>query len=640
LIKELPLQPVHLALDETQEHDIVNFTQFVYLYKSFTQFPISSKKIHALLKDVLKLTKLVSALNKAIIDKNIIDCFSSGIIATDSHAIITHINRQAENKLDIIASELIGKNISKVLPVFQPKIIECLQSGKLLMNQLIEVSQEQLITHVSPVWCDEDIVGAVLNFQATDTFEVSARKSDSYNDLNRQLKTIIDASSDGIWVCDAQGFVVTINGASESLNGIKAKDIIGKNISELLDNKSFDQLVTTKVLASGKQETIVQQIKKTNRVLLCTGTPARDENGNIALIVVNERDMTELETLRIKFEQSKKLTEKFKEELSELTLRELEHNSIIADSIPMKQILQKSLKLAHIGASNILILGASGTGKGLLAKSIHKNSNRRENLFVEINCAAIPENLLEAELFGFEKGAFSGAAETGKVGLIELAQGGTLFLDEIGDMPLNLQTKLLKYLDDKQFRRLGGTKSINIECSTISATNRNLQERVQNNQFREDLFYRLSSFTVEIPSLSERKDDIPGLVRFYLEKYNKKYQRSAHISSKTVTLLQNYSFPGNVRELKNVIENGVALSEESALDTFILASLKKCKYWQPSAFSLPIPSQPVDLSAALDEVEKQLLVEASRHCKTTRQMSTYLNISQPTVVRKLKKHGL
>lgn len=588
----------------------------------------------------MKLREQVSALNKAISDKNIIDFFSSGIVATDSHAIITRINRQAEKKLNISASDLIGKNISKVLPGFQPTIIECLQSGKLLMNQFIEVFQGHLITHASPVWCDGDIVGAVLNFQVTDTDEGSARKSDSYNELNRQLKTIIDASSDGIWVCDAQGRVVTINGASESLNGIKAKDIIGKNITELLDNKSFDQLVTTKVLASGKQETIVQQIKKTNRVLLCTGTPARDENGNIALIVVNERDMTELETLRKKFEQNKKLTEKFKEELSELTLRELEHNNIIADSIPMKQILQKSLKLAHIGASNILILGASGTGKGLLAKSIHKNSSRRENLFVEINCAAIPENLLEAELFGFEKGSFSGAAEIGKVGLIELAQGGTLFLDEIGDMPLNLQTKLLKYLDDKQFRRLGGTKSINVECATISATNRNLQDRVRNNLFREDLFYRLSSFTLEIPSLFERRDDIPGLVRFYLEKYNKKYGRSTHISSRTITHLQNYSFPGNVRELKSLIENGVALSEEATLDTFILASIEKTRYSRPPAFNLPSSSQPTDLSATLDKVEKKLLADAKQYCKTTRQMSTYLNISQPSVVRKLKKHGL
>ncbi len=579
-------------------------------------------------------------MKKTISDKDIVDFFSSGIIATDSHAIITHINRQSEKKLEIIARDLIGKNISGVLPDFYPTLIACLQSGKPLLNQSIEIPQGQLVIHANPIWCGQDIIGVVLNFQIPATFEVSARKSDSYKELNRQLETIIGASSDGIWVCDAGGVVVTINSASESLNGIKAKDIIGKNISELLDNKSFDQLVTTKVIESGKQETIVQKITKTNRVLLCTGTPARDDNGNIALIVVNERDMTELETLRNKFEQNKKITEKFKEELSELTLRELEHNTIIADSTPMKQILQKSLKLAHIGASNILILGASGTGKGLLAKSIHKNSIRRENLFVEINCAAIPENLLEAELFGFEKGAFSGAAEIGKVGLIELAQGGTLFLDEIGDMPLNLQTKLLKYLDDKTFRRLGGTKSINVECATISATNRNLQDRVRNNLFREDLFYRLSSFSLEIPSLFERRDDIPGLVRFYLEKYNKKYERSTHISSRTVTHLQNYSFPGNVRELKSLIENGVALSEESTLDTFILASIEKTRYSRPPAFNLPAASQPTDLSTTLDKVEKQLLAEAKQYCKTTRQMSTYLNISQPSVVRKLKKHGL
>lgn len=582
----------------------------------------------------------MTALIKAFSDKDIVEFFSSGIIATDSQAIITHINRQSEKKLKIIARDLIGKNISEVLPVFHLTTMKCLQSGKPLMNQSIAMGEGQLIIHGSPVWRGQEIVGAVLNFHGPETFEVSATTSESYKELNRQLETIIGASSDGIWVCDAEGFIVTINNASESLNGIKAKDVIGKKITELLDNKSFDQLVTTKVLASGKQETIVQKIKKTNRVLLCTGTPARDENGNIALIVVNERDMTELDTLRNKFAQSKKLTEKFKEELSELTLRELEHNTIVADSNAMKQILQKCLKLAHIGASNILILGASGTGKGLLARSIHKNSNRRENPFVEINCAAIPENLLEAELFGFEKGAFSGAAEIGKVGLFELAQGGTLFLDEIGDMPLNLQTKLLKYLDDKQFRRLGGTKSINVECATISATNRDLQDSVRKDLFREDLFYRLSSFTLEIPSLCERRDDIPGLLRFFLDKYNKKYNRSTHISPGSVTYLQNYSFPGNVRELKNIIENGVALSEETTLDTFLLASIEKNKSPQPPPYNLPASSQHLDLSATLNEVEKQLLLEARQHCDTTRQMSAYLNICQSSVVRKLKKHGL
>lgn len=580
------------------------------------------------------------ALNKTISERDIVDFLSSGIIATDNHAIITHINRQSEKKLKVIARDLIGKKILEVLPDFHPIITECLQSGKPLMNQSINIPQGQLIIHANPVRCGQDIIGVVLNFQVPDTFDVCSRKSASYKELNRQLETIIGAASDGIWVCDAEGVVVTINSASESLNGIKAKDVIGKKIYELLDDKSFDQIVTTKVIESGKQETIVQKIAKTNRVLLCTGTPARDENGNLALIVVNERDMTELENLRNKFEQNKKITEKIKEELSGLTLRELEHNSIIAESTPMKQILQKSLKLAHIGATNILILGASGTGKGLLAKSIHKNSIRRDNPFVEINCAAIPENLLEAELFGFEKGAFSGAAEIGKVGLIELAQGGTLFLDEIGDMPLNLQTKLLKYLDDKQFRRLGGIKSINVECATISATNRDLQDRVRNKLFREDLFYRLNSFTLEIPSLFERKDDIPRLVRFYLEKYNMKYKRSTHISSRTIAHLEYYSFPGNVRELKSLIENGVALSEESTLDTFILASLEKNKHSKPPAFNPPASSQPMDLPETLNKVEKQLLIKARAHCGTTRGMSTYLNICQSTVVRKMKKHGL
>ncbi|TKB26825.1 PAS domain-containing protein [Desulfopila sp. IMCC35006] len=581
----------------------------------------------------------MTTLIKAISDQEIVASFSSGIVVTDCQGIISHINRQSEKKLGIVASDLIGKSIAEVLPFFHACITECLESGKPLMNQLIEVVQGQLVVNVNPVLRDQVIVGAILNFRASDTFEASARKSDSYRELNRQLEAIIAASSDGIWVCDAKGFVVTINSASEKLNGIKAKDVIGKNVSELLDKKSFDQLVTTKVIASGRQETIVQHIKKTNRVLLCTGTPARDENGRIALIVVNERDMTELENLRKKYAQSQKITEKFKEELSERTLRELENNTIIADSIPMKQIIQKSLKLAHIGASNILILGASGTGKGLLAKFIHKNSNRREDPFVEINCAAIPENLLEAELFGFEKGAFTGAAEIGKVGLIELAQGGTLFLDEIGDMPINLQTKLLKYLDDKQFRRLGGTKSINVECATISATNRDLRDRVQNSLFREDLYYRLSSFTLEIPSLCDRRDDIPRLVRFYLEKYNKKYNRSTHISSKVVAQLQNYSFPGNVRELKSLIENGVVLSEDASLDSYFANIEKKSSPFLP-VLDMPASSKPIDLSETLREVEKQLLVKAKQHCETTRQMSLYLNICQSTVVRKLQKHGL
>ncbi|MGB3210269.1 MAG: sigma 54-interacting transcriptional regulator [Desulforhopalus sp.] len=579
-------------------------------------------------------------LDRTIYDQDILYFISSGIIATDSQGQITHLNKQSEIKLKIRAKDLFGKNIGDALPLFHSPVMECLEKETAVLGRQITVGQGYLVIHVSPIFRGRRIIGAVCNFQEPDTFEISARKSESYLELNRQLKTIISASSDGIWVCDGNGVIVTINAASESLNGIRAHDVIGRNITQLLNNSIFDQSVTTKVLESGRQETIVQHVEKTKRLLLCTGTPARDKDGNIALIVVNERDMTELETLHSKFEQNQKLTQKFKEELSEITLRELEQNTIIAESNAMKHILQKSLKLANIGASNILILGASGTGKGLLAKSIHRNSNRRDNPFIEINCAALPENLLEAELFGYEKGAFSGAAETGKVGLIELAQGGTLFLDEIGDMPLNFQTKLLKYLDNRQFRRLGGTKTIHVECSTISATNRDLRDRVKNNLFREDLFYRLSSFTLEIPSICERREDIPGLVRFYLEKYNRQYDKSMQISSAMIGTLQNYSFPGNTRELKNIIENGVVLSDEPHIDAFLLASIQKNSSPILATGTDGSFSTPTDFNDTMNQLEKQLLLSSRNHCRTTREMAEFLNISQPSVVRKLKKHGL
>ncbi len=582
----------------------------------------------------------MKSLADTIDSQDILYCLGSGIIATDKLGSITHLNPWSEAKLAIAATYSIGRDIREVLPLFHPLVLECLTSKKTVLGRQVSLDKGNMIVHVSPIFRRRDLIGAVCNFQESDTFELSVRQSDSYQKLTRQLETIISASSDGIWVCDGKGVIVSINAASETLNGIRAREVIGRNIRQLLDRSIFDQSVTAKVLASGRQETIVQHIEKTKRTLLCTGTPARDEAGNIALIVVNERDMTELENLHRKFEQNRKLTEKYKEEISELTLRELEQNTIIADSNVMKHILQKSLKLANIGASNILILGASGTGKGLLAKSIHKNSNRRDNPFIEINCAALPENLLEAELFGYEKGAFTGAAETGKVGLFELAQGGTLFLDEIGDMPLGLQTKLLKYLDDKKFRRLGGTKAINVECATISATNRNLQDLVKNNQFREDLFYRLSSFTLEIPSLHQRREDIPGLVRFYLEKYNRQYNKSMHISSVMIGMLQNYSFPGNTRELKNIIENGVVLSDETNIDAFLSASIQKNSNSLLSPTNLGSSSAPVDFTATMNQLEKQLLIASRHHCRTTREIADFLNISQPSVVRKLKKHGL
>jgi transcriptional regulator with PAS, ATPase and Fis domain len=265
------------------------------------------------------------------------------------------------------------------------------------------------------------------------------------------------------------------------------------------------------------------------------------------MVVVNERDMTQLNAIREELEESRMVTEKYQEELAELSLLELKNQEIIASNAKMRQVLRVGLKLAHLEASNILILGESGTGKGLLAKFIHKNGKRQHSPFVQINCAALPENLLEAELFGYERGAFTGAREQGKIGLFELAHGGTLFLDEIGDLPFSVQAKLLKYLDDQEIMRLGSLKPRKIDCTVIAATNRDLEELTRSNQFRQDLFYRLNTFTVRIPPLRERPEDVFELVNYLLREYNRTYRLKRRISPETLKVLQAYPFPGNVR---------------------------------------------------------------------------------------------
>lgn len=561
---------------------------------------------------------------------------SNGLLVTNSKGILTHMNDRAEQILPINRATHLGKNIIDILPLTGKPVQTCLRTCEPILGHEVIGISAQLVLNVTPVIREGSLIGAVCNFEQLSVFEKSAKKTLSYKSLNRQLETIFHASSDGLWVCDGNGIVISVNAASEMLNGITSAEIIGHDINSLLQSGVFNESVTTKVMASGKRETIMQYISKTNRYLLSTGTPSIDENGNIEMIVVNERDMTELNTLRRQFEQSQKVKEKYEEELSELSLLEVERNSIVAESNKMRQVLQMSLKLSHIGASNILILGESGTGKGLLAKLIHKNSQRRKKPFVEINCAALPENLLEAELFGYEKGAFTGASQKGKIGLFELAQGGTLFLDEMGDMPVALQAKILKYLDNQKIRRLGGTESITINCSIIAATNQDLKQLVQKKLFREDLYYRLSSFIIEIPPLRERKDDISGLVRFYLNENNQKYNCSKTISPDAMRVLQMHSFPGNIRELKSIIENAVVMSETNRIDTFVQTSVSAEKSKIPATGQ----SDDLNLKGRLDEVENMLLKKARDRCRNTREMAAILGISQPSVVRKLQKHQL
>ena len=570
--------------------------------------------------------------------EQIINSTNNGIIATDVSGTIVYINQQAEKMLGCNAEKHTGIFISELLPITGPQVMECLKTGTSKWGHHVIGEKLDMVLNITLIRQGKKIDGTVCNFQDMKQLKISPDGMESSSYLNQQLKTIFKASHDGIWVCDGQGKVIDINEASEKLNGIHAKDIIGKNVTDLVNGGLFDRSVTLEVLETKRQVSVIQKIKRTKKILLATGTPAFDNEGNIFLVVVNERDMTQLNAIQKQLEQSRMVTEKYKDKLAELSLLELKDQEIVAEDKKMRQVLYLALKLAHLSASDILILGESGTGKGLLAKFIHKNSHRNKKPFIQINCATLPENLLEAELFGYEKGAFTGARQEGKAGLFELAHEGTLFLDEIGDLPHSLQAKLLKYLDDHEVMRLGGLKSNKIDCTIIAATNRDLEGLVQQKRFRRDLFFRLNTFTIRIPPLRERIDDIFELVSFYMQKYGKAYRLNRRISPDALKVLQAYPFPGNVRELKNILKKAVVMSENESVDEVIHQSLSA------DVGHCVTPSinahQGRGMTDQIFDVEKEILQNAMTRCKSTREMARYLKISQPTVVRKLKKHRL
>jgi PAS domain S-box-containing protein len=461
-------------------------------------------------------------------------------------------------------------------------------------------------------------------------------KNDDSQENMEYLQTIFDRSADGLMLCDADGIILKLNRAAGVLNGIEVSDVLGKDVRSLVKERRINRSVTKEVLETKRQVSVVQTTPGSENMLLVTGTPVFDDQHNIVFVVVNERDISLIESMRKQLAFARQESEKIKDELTGLSLLELKDNNIVAESDSMKHTLKLALKLSAINASNILIQGESGTGKGLLAKFIHQYSAGSKKPFVQINCAALPENLLEAELFGYEKGAFTGANEKGKLGLFELASGGTIFLDEIGEMSMRVQAKLLKCLDDHEIMPIGGVTAKKIDCSIIAATNRNLDDRILKKKFRLDLFHRLNTFALSIPPLRNRPEDILELVRIYLKKYNKKYNRRTKIGYKAFDSLQAYAFPGNVRELINIIKQAIVMCDGRSLDDYLVKALNR----PPAKLNVPTMKECATLADKIWSVESEMLIQASIKTRTTREAAIFLGISQPSVVRKFKKHGI
>ncbi|KAA3634249.1 MAG: PAS domain S-box protein [Proteobacteria bacterium] len=454
------------------------------------------------------------------------------------------------------------------------------------------------------------------------------------SDLEHPVFSVFEAMADGVWVCDANTRLLWINKSCEKLNQIDRSEVCGRTVDELLGLGNFDTDVTRRVLAERKAVAILQKVKS-GRTLLVNGVPVFGDNGDVVYVVGSERDVTELNMLREEIERREQINERIHSELLVMKMRDARLKDFVAVSEPMERLLEQALRVATFDTT-VLLNGPSGSGKSHVARVIHDCSPRSSGPFMSLNCGAIPPSLVEAELFGYVSGAFSGAQRAGKAGLIEVTDGGTLFLDEIDAFPLDVQVKLLTFLDTRSFIRLGGTKVQEVDVRLLAATNKNLDDRVKNGEFREDLWFRLNVVPISLPPLRERREDIPELVKMIIGKLQSRYDIARGIDRDAVDVLCRYDFPGNIRELENILERSFVLGCEGAIAA---ADLPNEVREAAIGARWSVAGEP-NLRQAVFRLERELLEYACRHYDRQADIARHLGVSQPTVARLLKKHGI
>jgi len=455
-------------------------------------------------------------------------------------------------------------------------------------------------------------------------------------EMSRERDAIIDSSSDGLFVCDGHATVIRMNPASERIHQTKAEAVVGKNMVDLIDEGFIDR---SAALEAVETKTVVNLLqKKGNRKLISTATPVLNDAGKIIRVVVSEQDITQFENLQRQLEQEQEIKHQLQHQLVEMQQDILHTHEIIARSGNMVKALERALKASKVDSS-ILITGESGVGKGVIANLIHKSSNRAEKPLIRINCGAIPETLIESELFGYEKGAFTGAQANGKLGHLELADCGTLFLDEIAELPLASQVKLLRFLENGRLTRLGGTQPRFVDARIIAATHRDLKKMVDEGTFRHDLFYRLKVIPITIPPLRDRRECLLPLLHHYIDTFARKIGSVKRLSQAAIDALMAYTYPGNVRELMNICEQVVVMSEMEIIDrqdlprdviAQTMESGEDWGFWPPQ----------MTLDQVLGSVERAFLRDALTTHKKQSKIAKALGISQPTVARRMKKYGL
>ncbi|GAB6156396.1 sigma 54-interacting transcriptional regulator [Desulfosporosinus burensis] len=455
--------------------------------------------------------------------------------------------------------------------------------------------------------------------------------------LNREdLKRILDNSFDEIFVVDRNSIVTYVNEACVKHYGVNPSEVIGKTVDHLISEGYYSPALAPVVFREKKIVTLEQKTRSGIN-LVVTATPVFNCHGEIDFIVMNSRDITQIEQLKHDLDKTKKLVNHYKDKVDELIQQVSYFKGYSFSNQKMKSCLALVQRVALVN-STVLILGESGIGKNVLALDIHKMSPRKEGPFICINGATIPEHLLESELFGYCRGAFTGADKYGKVGLVELAHGGTLFLDEIGEIPLGVQAKLLELIQEHRFLPVGGKEHKTIDIRIIAATNRDLPQLIQEGKFREDLYYRLSVVEIDPPPLRERNEDIIPLLHYFLEKYDSQYKYSHEFDTRCLDVLQNYSWPGNIREMDHLAERLVVTIPEGKILPEHLPS-KIFKIQTPPSNNNLVDDELSKWKNLLKvSDEEAIIIRLYNELRSSYKVANTLNISQSKVTRIIRTY--
>ncbi|SDM18828.1 sigma 54-interacting transcriptional regulator [Halarsenatibacter silvermanii] len=562
----------------------------------------------------------------------------NGIIAVDEIGKVVYCNRSAEHIIEINRNKILGRDIKEILP--KSGLLQTLEKGEPELSDRLTIKGKEIFSNRTPIFQGGELKGAIAVFQElNDITKLQGRLEDARHQL-QIFDAILNKVYEGVIIVDQNGYITKFNKAYQEFLGVDEEDMVSEHVTDVIENTRMHKIIQT----GEKEVGHIQRIHGND--MICSRHPIFEGEKIIGAVgIVHFQDIEELRSLAMRLEIMEDHLGKFKGEFKRLQEAKYSFDNILTKNPKMKYLKEMAGRAAE-NNSSVLIEGETGTGKELFAHAIHEASYRKYGSFIRVNCAAIPRDLLESELFGYEEGAFTGAKEEGKPGKFEMADGGTIFLDEISCMPKEMQAKLLRVLEEGEFTRVGSTQSNQLDVRVIAATNENLEKKIQAGDFREDLYYRLNVVRISIPPLRERREDIPLLARKKLKDLIAELTLEEKIfSDQTIKQLKAYSWPGNVRELFNVVERAVNTTDNRLIQTRHLPEIigkEKPDVDENDQDDIDIDiNDDLDLNQNIEELEKKSIKKALEITGNNKSKAAeILGIHRTSLYNKLKKYNL